>query len=50
METSREAIFDSVRRGFAAAYDSLELDPTKKVPEPNLIPAMATQFTCQTRI
>ena len=31
METSREAIFDSVRRGFAAAYDALVLDPEMKV-------------------
>ena len=31
METSREVIFDSVRAGFAAAYDLLVLDPALKV-------------------
>ena len=45
METSREAIFDSVRRGFAAAYDSLELDPTKKVRGPNFIPCQLSHHS-----
>lgn len=27
LETSREVIFNSVRQGFAAAYDSLVIDP-----------------------
>jgi hypothetical protein len=31
METSREAIFHSVRAGFAAAYDGLVADPALKV-------------------
>ena len=31
METSREKIFNSVRQGFAAAYDSLVLDPNERV-------------------
>ncbi len=31
METSRAAIFESVRLGFAAAYDSLVLDPADRV-------------------
>ncbi|RYH30463.1 hypothetical protein EON65_05085 [archaeon] len=30
-ETSREVIFDTVRRGFAAAFDSLVLDPAERV-------------------
>lgn len=31
LETSREVIFNSVRNGFAAAYDSLVLDPAERV-------------------
>jgi hypothetical protein len=31
METSREVIFDSVRQGFAAAYNALVVDDANKV-------------------
>ena len=31
LETSREAIFNGMRDGFAAAYDSLVLDPALRV-------------------
>ncbi len=33
LETSRKVIFNSVREGFAAAYDMLVLDPADRVSE-----------------
>jgi hypothetical protein len=38
METSREVIFNSVRQGFAAAYDALVIDPLNQVRNTNSYP------------
>ena len=47
-ETSRFVIFNSVRQGFAAAYDSLVLDPALRGQVDTLPPTLFSSFNIYT--